>query len=128
MKKCKHCGSRRNLIETDTGEYICSKCYQAFNYVYCRCGKAFMLEEGKDRCDICENEIYERDCNDYSTKPRTEFKFYNKDKVESSYNNYPKRRYFGLEMEYSYVYPEEVKSANSKLYYDRFLYRSEERR
>lgn len=122
MRKCKHCGSTENLIETDTCEYVCSECYKIFNYAHCSCGHAFMMEEGKDRCDICEQEIYESNYNDYSTKPRTEFKFYNKGKVESSYNNYPKRRYFGLEMEYSYIEPEEVRSTNSKLYNDRFLY------
>lgn len=122
MAKCKHCGSRRNLVAIDTGEHICSKCYTTFNYVLCRCGTVFLPEEGKERCDICENRIYEYSCNDYSTKPRTEFKFYNKDRVECSYKSQPKRRYFGLEMEYSYVDSAEVRSANSKLYHDRFLY------
>jgi hypothetical protein len=122
MKKCKHCGSRRNLTVIDTGEYVCDKCYSVFNYSWCRCGSVFLPEEGKERCDICESKIYTNSCNDYSTKPRTEFKFYNKDKVECSYRNQPKRRYFGLEMEYSYVDSTEVRSANSKLYDDRFLY------
>ena len=122
MAKCKHCGSWKNLIKIDTGEYICSECARAFEYTMCRCGTVFLQEEGKERCNICESKIYESSCNDYSTKPRTEFKFYNKDKVECSYNNQPKRRYFGLEMEYSYVDPTKVKSANSKLYNDRFLY------
>lgn len=122
MTKCKHCGSRHNLVEIDTGEHICNKCYTAFHYTLCRCNTVFLPEEGKERCDICERRIYEYSCNDYSTKPRTEFKFYNKGKVECSYNNQPKRRYFGLEMEYSYVDSAEVRSANSKLYNDRFLY------
>lgn len=122
MAKCKHCGSGKNLIKIDTGEYICSECARAFGYTICRCGTIFLQEEGKYRCDICESRIYESSCNDYSTKPRTEFKFYNKDKVECSYNGQPKRRYFGLEMEYSYVDPTEVKYANSNLYNDRFLY------
>lgn len=122
MAKCKHCGSRRNLIEIETGEHICGKCYTTFNYASCRCGRVFLHEEGRDRCNVCENSIYEFFCNDYSTKPRTEFKFYNKGVVECSYKNQPKRRYFGLEMEYSYVDPAEVRSANSKLYNDRFLY------
>lgn len=122
MEKCKHCGSRRNLVEIETGEHICHQCYSTFNYAHCRCGRIFLHEEGKERCDVCENNIYEYSCNDYSTKPRTEFKFYNKGGVECSYNNQPKKRYFGLEMEYSYVDPVQVKSANSKLYHDRFLY------
>lgn len=122
MAKCKHCGSKVSLISTDTDEYVCSKCYATFNYNSCRCGKVYLSEEGKKRCDICESLIYEYSCNDYSTKPRTEFKFYNKDRVECSYNKQPKKRYFGLEMEYSYVDPMEVRSANSKLYNDRFLY------
>ena len=122
MSKCKHCGSRRNLVAIDNGEYVCSKCITKFPYATCRCGTVFLKEEGKERCDICENRIYEYSCNDYSTKPRTEFKFYNKDRVECSYKSQPKRRYFGLEMEYSYVDSIEVRSANSKLYHDRFLY------
>lgn len=122
MAKCKHCGSRRDLIAIETGEHICSKCYTLFNYMSCRCGRVYLQEEGKERCNICESNIYEFSCNDYSTKPRTEFKFYNKDRVECSYKNQPKRRYFGLEMEYSYVDPVKVKSANNKLYNDRFLY------
>lgn len=122
MAECKHCGSSRDLMTTDTGERICIKCYTIFNYTSCRCGRVFLPEEGKERCDICESDIYIHSCNDYSTKPRTEFKFYNKDRVECSYKNQPKRRYYGLEMEYSYVDPEQVKLANSKLYNDRFLY------
>lgn len=122
MAKCKHCGSRRDLITIETGEHICNKCYTTFDYALCRCGTVFLKEEGKERCNTCESRIYEYSCNDYSTKPRTEFKFYNKGGVECSYNNQPKRRYFGLEMEYSYVDSAEVKSANSKLYHDRFLY------
>lgn len=122
MTKCKHCGSRMRLIAIDTGEHVCEKCYRTFNYTLCRCGTAFLPEAGKERCNICENRVYEYTCNDYSTKPRTEFKFYNKGGVECSYNKQPKRRYFGLEMEYSYVDPAEVKSANNKLYNDRFLY------
>jgi hypothetical protein len=122
MAKCKHCGSRSKLSTIDTGEYICNKCYSTFNYAMCRCGTIFLQEEGKERCNICESRIYEYSCNDYSTKPRTEFKFYNKDRVECSYKNQPKRRYFGLEMEYSYVDANEVRSANSKLYAERFLY------
>ena len=122
MAKCKHCGTRRDLIAIETGEHICSKCYTTFNYASCRCGRVFLHEEGQERCNVCESNIYEFSCNDYSTKPRTEFKFYNKDRVECSYKNQPKRRYFGLEMEYSYVDPAEVRSANSKLYHDRFLY------
>ena len=122
MSKCKHCGSRRNLVAIDNGEHVCSKCITKFPYATCRCGTVFLKEEGKKCCDICESKIYEFSCNDYSTKPRTEFKFYNKDRVESSYYTQPKKRYFGLEMEYSYVDPSDVKSANSKLYHDRFLY------
>lgn len=122
MAKCKHCGSRGNLVETETGEYICSNCYHTLQYRLCPCGKVFSPEDGKERCDICESRIYEFSCNDYSTKPRTEFKFYNKDRVECSYKSQPKRRYFGLEMEYSYVDSARVKSANNKLYSDRFLY------
>ena len=128
MKKCKHCGSRKDLIAIDTGEHICHKCYMLFDYASCRCGRVFLQEEGKERCDICESNIYELSCNDYSTKPRTEFKFYNNDKVECSYKSQPKRRYFGLEMEYSYVDPVQVKSANSKLYNNRFLYNKRDSR
>jgi transcription initiation factor TFIIIB Brf1 subunit/transcription initiation factor TFIIB len=122
MAKCKHCGSKRNLVEIDNGEFVCNNCYTSYHYILCRCGRVYLPEEGKERCNICEGRIYEYSCNDYSTKPRTEFKFYNKDRVECSYNNQPKKRYFGLEMEYSYVDPAEVRSANSKLYNDRFLY------
>ncbi len=122
MAKCKHCGSRRSLITIETGEYICTNCYTIFHYASCRCGRIFLTEEGKERCDICEGNIYELSCNDYSTKPRTEFKFYNKGGVECSYKNQPKKRYFGLELEYSYVDPAQVRLANSKLYNDRFLY------
>lgn len=122
MSKCKHCGSRRSLVAIDNGEHVCSKCITKFPYSTCRCGTVFLQEEGKRCCDICESRIYEFSCNDYTTKPRTEFKFYNKDRVECSYYTQPKKRYFGLEMEYSYVDPSDVKSANSKLYHDRFLY------
>ena len=72
MAKCKHCGSRRDLLAIETGEHIYNKCYTTFDYALCRCGMVFLKEEGKERCNKCESKIYEFSCNDYSTKPRTE--------------------------------------------------------
>lgn len=122
MSKCKHCGKKGSIL-TDTDEYVCSDCVIRFGYNTCNCGRVFLTEENKTKCDVCESVTYSNTLNNYSTKPRPYFKYWDSEEgVKSTYVNPPKRRYYGLELEYSYVSPSGIRTILKELYDNRFIY------
>lgn len=122
MSKCKHCGKKGSIL-TDTNEYVCSDCVMKFRYHTCNCGRVYLVEENKTKCDVCESITYSSYLNNYSTKPRPYFKYWdNKEGVKSTYVNPPKRRYYGLELEYSFVPASSIHTTLKELYDNRFIY------
>lgn len=122
MSKCKHCGKKGSIL-TDTNEYVCSDCVMGFRYNTCDCGRVYLAEENKIRCDVCEEVTYSNTLNSYSTKPRPYFKYWDSEEgVKSTYVKPPKRRYYGLELEYSYVSASGIHTRLKELYDNRFIY------
>jgi hypothetical protein len=122
MSKCKHCGKKGSIL-TDTNEYVCSDCVMRFRYNSCDCGRVYLAEENKTKCDVCESATYSSILNNYSTKPRPYFKYWDSEEgVKSTYVKPPKRRYYGLELEYSYVSASGIHTTLKELYDNRFIY------
>lgn len=103
------------------GEYVCGSCVINGEWYRCGCGRMYKKDtDDKERCDICEKEIYLKSINNYTLKPRTVFK----NAKHPSINKDIGTRYYGLEMEFNNVSPETVyqKGEAVKLYTDRYLY------
>ena len=122
MSKCKHCDKKGSIL-TDTDEYVCRDCVIRFRYNTCDCGRVYLAEEHKTRCDKCEEVTYINTINNYSTKPRPYFKYWDSEEgVKSTYVKPPKRRYYGLELEYSYTSASGIHTTLKELYDNRFIY------
>lgn len=122
--KCSVCGK---VIKPHDGfyrlgdGYVCSNCVRTNNHIKrcSRCDEFFLVDEtDTDRrlCDKCKDEIYTNTLNSYSTKPDPIFK--NKYGKENSKN----LRYYGLEMEFSYVNPLYARVVFDSLYKDKLIY------
>ena len=117
--KCKCCGEdidTNSFAVTEDGDLICHSCADK-KYVPCRyCGKYIPKEFGRWVCNECESSIYTNAINGYSTKPTPRFK--NKLGVERDIGN----RYYGMELEFSYVKPELAKALFPELYKNKMIY------
>lgn len=112
---CSCCGKEilphKMFLDQDEN-IICSDCAR---YKYYRCGTCGRYIKNGYECKVCNN-IYDKVCNSYSTKPTP--LFINKDGTIGNRNN----RYFGLEMEFSYVNPTLAKYLFKDLYKDKMIY------
>lgn len=116
--KCKHCGTTSDIYYariTEDGDMICSDCCAAY-YVSCNhCGVYIKASENRRLCKDCNDIIYRKPLNSYSTKPFPVFK-------GKRYNDNRLSRFYGLELEYSYTPAILPYSLFNKEYKDKFLY------
>lgn len=119
--RCKKCGTNKfdisDMKKVD-GYYICPECFYRY-YKSCEvCGKLFEWNSvNQSICDKCDSKVYERPINNYSTKPRPRFINYDTESREDL-----GRRYYGLEMEFSYVGYDNIYHIAKELYDDKIIY------
>lgn len=118
--KCECCGKvlsmTDDVLETVDGGLICYECYSK-KYTICGSCKKYFITDGHYMCKKCEDDIYNKSLNCYSTKPRPSFK--NK---YCTNNNDLNNIYYGLEMEFSYVSPTLIHRMLKKYYDDKYIY------
>ena len=123
MPQCSVCGRvlhDYDLYRSNDGRF-CSRCIAERDYVRCSCcGEYFIPDEQSIRvCPNCENKVYERDINSYSTKPRPYFKNFNS-KLDGKDIGV---RYYGMELEFNDSSPAEVFRLGGELYKEKFIYK-----
>jgi hypothetical protein len=117
--KCSECGKELSL-KTDTcvtedGGVICFACVS--KYVSCACGNYIHKKENRTICKSCDEKVYKRYLNNYSTKPIPRFKNYYTDNDKDV-----KCRYYGLELEFSHLSSRNVFNMLKPLYDDKWIY------
>lgn len=117
---CSKCGKKLSkgsrILLTEDDEVICSWCAE-HNYYRCSCDRFIDMSYGRHICKSCDENVYRRVLNSYSTKPIPNFK---NSKAKDGVGL--KTRYYGLEMEYSYVSPGAAYAIMNELYRDKWLY------
>lgn len=121
---CEDCGRLINpesetLFPSENGGYICGGCIN--KYRRCSCGKFYKPFKGDANwCKKCDEAVYFRAKNNYSTKPRLVFKNFNYPSITKEMGC----RYYGLEMEYNNVNADTILGLGNEkdLYTDKFLY------
>jgi len=118
---CKECGREIvgvNFIILNADEVVCYDCASKY-YTKCNnCNKLFRKNGASTICDKCSNEMYTNSCNNYSYKPTPYFK--NKDsKLDGKDLGC---RYYGLEMEYSYIDGDTIQSLIPDMYREKYIY------
>lgn len=120
--RCSECGNalrNDNYNITEEGNLVCSRCATE-KYNRCGCGVLIKKEYNRATCKRCDDECYKKDINYYSLKPIPRFK--NKLGIEKDLGN----RYYGLEMEYSFVAPKLTKILFGNQYEDKMIYNKQD--
>lgn len=114
---CKCCGNEIALSRcrmTEDGDVICDSCARN-KYQRCRnCGNYIPLAQSRSICKECDEVVYKKTLNSYSTKPIPRF--------QSKYGYIKGERYFGMEFEVSYISPESCYVLFNDLYKDKLIY------
>lgn len=117
---CAKCGKKisngSRILLTEDDEVICAWCADR-HYVRCSCDRYIDRNHHRYTCKLCDENVYKRVLNTYSTKPIPNFK---NSKAKDGVGL--KTRYYGLEMEYSNVSAGAVYAIMSELYKDKWLY------
>lgn len=115
--KCSCCGRSVDILSVsvdEDGNAVCDSC--AYNhYIRCeKCGKLIKKSECRMICTECDEGVYKRSINTYGTKPIPRFK--------GKYNNNNAGRFYGFELEYSYLPSQSAFILFSNLYKDKWIY------
>lgn len=119
--RCSCCGTNKydkeRMQKTDDG-YICMDCLDRYYRQCSECGSWFKYKNYTHRrCNKCEDNIYKREINNYSTKPFPRFANFGKDTRDDL-----GCRYYGLEMEFNYTRPSSMHKAMEELYNKSLIY------
>lgn len=114
---CKCCGNKVTLLglrRTEDGDIICDVCART-KYKKCRdCNNYIPYTCQRSICKECDENVYKRTLNAYSTKPIPRF--------QSKYGYIKGGRYFGMELELSNISPESCYTLFNDLYKDKLIY------
>ena len=115
---CKHCGKTVPLNSariTEDGDVICSRCADDEYIQCCHCSNYISRSSNRVICKACDERVYSRVINNYSTKPIPRFKsrIYEGDKGV---------RFFGLELEFNCLSPAGAYALFNDLYKDHWIY------
>lgn len=117
--KCSECGKELSLQDdvsvTEDGNIICAKCRS--QYTACSCGNFIHKKENRIICKPCDERVYKRHLNNYSTKPIPRFKNY-----YTTNDKDVKCRYYGLELEFSNLNCSTIFNILKPLYDDKWIY------
>ena len=117
---CKECGNVikniNNSYITENDEVICDVCASS-KYIRCSCGRYIPETEQRYTCKACDNIVYSRFINSYSTKPSPVFK---NAKGEDGKQN--ATRYYGMELEYSNLNATTAYILFNELYKNKWIY------
>ena len=115
--KCSCCGCSIDTLSVSVDEdglAVCGSCAST-HYVRCdKCGKLIKKSEGRIICTECDEAVYKRSLNSYCTKPIPRF--------NGKYNNNNAGRFYGFELEYSYLPAQAAFILFSNLYKDKWIY------
>ena len=115
--KCSCCERSVDILSVsvdEDGDAVCDSCAST-HYVRCdKCGKLIKKSKGRMICIECDEVIYKRSLNSYYTKPIPRF--------NGKYNNENAGRFYGFELEYSYLPSEAAFILFNNLYKDKWIY------
>lgn len=116
-KVCSICGKETiDYYVTGDDDIVCHRCANAGAIRRCSCG--VWIRANKARCHVCEENIYRKDINGYSTKPIPQFKNFRSE----SRQEFKDQRYYGLELEYNNTDYSKVYSIGLDLYKSKLIY------
>lgn len=114
---CKCCGDEvtlSGLRMTEDGDVICDVCARTKYNKCSNCGNYIPYTCQRSICKECDEVVYKRRLNPYSTKPIPRF--------QSKYGFVRGERYFGMEFEVSNISPESCYVLFNDLYKDKLIY------
>ena len=118
---CSECGEEFYFHDATLheGKLICEGCIKK---LYSRCKECdAIIPKGQNYCDRCNDMIYKKATNSYSTKPNLNFKNYNTH-TNSNLNTI----YYGMELEYNNVNSLMIRTILDDLYNNKFLYNKQD--
>lgn len=114
---CKCCGHKISINRcrrTETGDFICDRC-ASNEYRRCsNCGNYIPLNHNRSICLDCDDIVYRKIINNYSTKPIPRF--------QSRYKGCKGVRYYGMELEIARITGETCYALFNELYKDKLIY------